>query len=76
MRGSNRFLSINGKTVKTPVVLASMAENNNVEKVPVRSNPAVVAFTGWVFLYDATHEDAARMCEVRRHEDSAGAVVN
>ena len=72
MRGSNRFLSINGKTVKTPVVLASMAGITNAEYVLERAAHVGVAFIGGFSLDDATQEAARKMVEAGRTEFSDG----
>ena len=72
MRGSNRFLSINGKTVKTPIVLASMAGITNAEDVLERAAPGGVAFIGGFSLDDATPEAAREMGEAGRTGFSGG----
>lgn len=72
MRGSNRFLSINGKTVKTPIVLASMAGITNAEYVLERAAHVGVAFIGGFSLDDATQEAARKMVEAGRTEFSDG----
>ncbi len=68
MHASNRFLSLNGKPVKTPVVLASMAGITNAEYVLQRSSHVGAAFIGGYSLDDATRSAAKEMKESGRTE--------
>lgn len=68
MRGSNRFLSINGKPVKTPVVLASMAGITNADYVLERAAHVGAAFIGGFSLDDATQKAVRQMVEAGRTE--------
>ncbi len=70
MRGSNRFLSLNGKPVKTPVVLASMAGITNASYVLERAAHVGVAFIGGFSLDSATQEAAKKMVASGRTEFS------
>lgn len=70
MRGSNRFLSLNGKPVKTPVVLASMAGITNAEYVLARAAHVGAAFIGGYSLDAATQEAARQMVADGRAEFS------
>ncbi|HJJ88945.1 MAG TPA: methanogenesis marker 9 domain-containing protein [Methanocorpusculum sp.] len=72
MQGSDRFLSINGVSVKTPVVLASMAGFTNAEYVLERAAHVGVAFIGGFSLDTATQEATRKMIKAGRPEFSGG----
>ncbi|MDU9376502.1 hypothetical protein McpSp1_11230 [Methanocorpusculaceae archaeon Sp1] len=70
MRGSNRFLSLNGKPVKTPVVLASMAGITDAAYVLERAAHVGAAFIGGFSLDAATQNAAKQMVAAGRTEFS------
>ncbi|MDR0438678.1 MAG: methanogenesis marker 9 domain-containing protein [Methanocalculaceae archaeon] len=70
MRGSNRFLSINGKLVKTPIALASMAGITNAGYAIERAAHVGTVFIGGFSLDASTQEASRKMIETGRTEFS------
>jgi TIM-barrel protein len=72
MRESNKFLSVNRKLVKTPVVLAPMAGITNAEYVLERATHVGAAFIGGFSLDSAAQKASKKMIETGRTEFSGG----
>jgi TIM-barrel protein len=72
MRELNKFLSINGELVKTPIVLASMAGITNAGYVLERSAHVGAVFIGGFSLDGTTQEASRKMIEAGRTEFSDG----
>ncbi|MCK9312822.1 MAG: methanogenesis marker 9 domain-containing protein [Methanocorpusculum sp.] len=71
MTGDTRFISINGRPVKTPIVLASMAGITDADYVLERSQHAGVAFIGGYNTDEASRKASAQMQSGGRPEFDA-----
>lgn len=72
MTAASRFISINGRPVKTPIVLASMAGITDSEYVLARSKHAGVAFIGGYNTDEPSRKASAEMEAAGRTEFDAG----
>ncbi|HJJ29836.1 MAG TPA: methanogenesis marker 9 domain-containing protein [Methanocorpusculum sp.] len=71
MTAATRFISIQGRSVKTPIVLASMAGITDSEYVLERSNHAGLAFIGGYNTDEASRKASIQMEEDGRKEFDA-----
>ncbi len=72
MTAATRFISINGKPVKTPIVIASMAGITDAEFVLARSKHAGVAFIGGYNTDEPSRKASGAMEADGRKEFDAG----